>query len=34
MSNVLLTPTIITRKALMILHEKIQFIRSINRQLT
>lgn len=32
MSNSLLTPLQITRKALMILHQKARFIRSINRQ--
>lgn len=32
MANTLLTPTAVTRKALMILHQKLQFIGSINRQ--
>lgn len=32
MSNTLLTPTQVTRKALMILHSKLNFIGSINRQ--
>ena len=32
MPNTLLTPTAVTRKALMILHQKLQFIGSINRQ--
>lgn len=32
MPNSLLTPTIITRKALMILHQKLNFIGTINRQ--
>jgi hypothetical protein len=31
MSNTLLTPTQVTRKALMILHQKLNFIGSINR---
>lgn len=32
MPNALLTPTMVTRKALMILHQKLNFIGSINRQ--
>ena len=32
MANTLLTPTAITRKALMILHQKLTFIGNINRQ--
>lgn len=32
MSNTLLTPTAVTRKALMILHQKLNFIGNINRQ--
>jgi len=32
MANTLLTPTAVTRKALMILHQKLTFISSINRQ--
>lgn len=32
MANTLLSPTAVTRKALMILHQKLQFIGSINRQ--
>lgn len=32
MANSLLTPTAVTRKALMILHQKLNFIGSINRQ--
>jgi hypothetical protein len=32
MPNTLLTPTAVTRKALMILHQKLKFIGSINRQ--
>ena len=32
MANVLLTPTAITRRALLILHQKLNFIGSINRQ--
>lgn len=32
MSNTLLTPTMVTRKALMILHQKLNFVGSINRQ--
>lgn len=32
MANTLLTPTIITREALMVLHEKLAFVGSINRQ--
>lgn len=32
MANTLLTPTMITRKALMILHQKLTFIGNINRQ--
>lgn len=32
MSNSLLTPTAVTRKALMILHQKLRFVGSINRQ--
>ena len=32
MPNVLLTPTQVTRKALMILHQKLNFVGSINRQ--
>lgn len=32
MANTLLTPTAVTRKALMILHQKLTFIGSINRQ--
>ncbi len=32
MSNTLLTPTAVTRKALMILHQKLNFVGSINRQ--
>lgn len=32
MANTLLTPTAVTRKALMILHQKLNFVGSINRQ--
>lgn len=32
MSNTILTPTAVTRKALMILHQKLNFIGNINRQ--
>lgn len=32
MSNSILTPTAVTRKALMILHQKLNFVGSINRQ--
>lgn len=32
MTNTLLTPTAVTRKALMILHQKLNFVGSINRQ--
>lgn len=32
MSNSILTPTMVTRKALMILHQKLNFVGSINRQ--
>lgn len=32
MSNTILTPTAVTRKALMILHQKLRFIGTINRQ--
>jgi hypothetical protein len=32
MSNTLLTPTAVTRKALMVLHQKLNFIGTINRQ--
>ena len=32
MANTILTPTAVTRKALMILHQKLQFIGSISRQ--
>jgi hypothetical protein len=32
MSNTILTPTAVTRKALMILHQKLNFVGSINRQ--
>jgi hypothetical protein len=32
MSNSILTPTAVTRKALQILHQKLNFIGSINRQ--
>ena len=32
MSNTILTPTKVTRKALMILHQKLNFVGSINRQ--
>lgn len=32
MANTILTPTMVTRKALMILHQKLNFIGSINRQ--
>ncbi len=32
MPNTLLTPTMVTRKALMILHQKLNFIGSVNRQ--
>jgi hypothetical protein len=31
-SNTLLTPTMLTREALRILHQKLNFIGSINRQ--
>jgi len=32
MANAILTPTMVTRKALMILHQKLNFVGSINRQ--
>src|SRR5579872_4543352 len=32
MANTILTPTMVTREALRILHQKLNFIRSINRQ--
>ncbi len=32
MSNTILTPTMVTREALRVLHQKLNFIRSINRQ--
>jgi len=32
MANTLLTPTAVTRKALMILHQKLQFVGNVNRQ--
>jgi hypothetical protein len=32
MSNTILTPTAVTREALRILHQKLNFIGSINRQ--
>jgi hypothetical protein len=32
MSNALLTPTAVTREALRVLHQKLTFIGSINRQ--
>lgn len=32
MANTLLTPTQVTRKALVILHQKLNFVGSINRQ--
>jgi hypothetical protein len=32
MANALLTPTAVTRKALQILHQKLNFIGNINRQ--
>jgi hypothetical protein len=31
-SNTLLTPTMLTREALRILHQKLNFIGSVNRQ--
>jgi hypothetical protein len=31
MSNTLLTPTQVTRKALMVLHQKLNFVGTINR---
>jgi len=32
MPNTILTPTAVTRKALAVLHQKLNFIGSINRQ--
>ena len=32
MTNTILTPTAVTRKALMILHQKLNFVGNINRQ--
>ena len=32
MANTILTPTMVTREALRVLHQKLNFIRSINRQ--
>src|SRR4051812_3182367 len=32
MANTLLTPTMVTRKALMVLHQKLNFVGTINRQ--